>query len=150
MGSLTIAINFYTCFHYIAEVNAPVSSSKVRGSFLSQRVYNMFNCNIYDARVVERRLLDNVEDKESVFLQGNASLLLALVKKDQMRNEREVIAFTFDMSSRIDNNKDSTTTFLMSFDCLIDALWEDFDRSIAKMCFHIVSDDRSRLLQPLS
>ena len=63
-----------------------------------------------------------------------------------MRNEKELIAFEFDMSSRIDNNKDSTTTFLMSFDCWIDALWEDFDRSIAEMCFHIIADGCSRLL----
>ena len=63
-----------------------------------------------------------------------------------MRNEKELIAFGFDMSSTIDNNKDSTTTFLISFDCLIDALWEDFDRSVAKMCFHIIADDRLRLL----
>ena len=37
-----------------------------------------------------------------------------------MRNEKELIAFGFDMSLRIDNNKDSTTTFSMSFDCLIE------------------------------
>ena len=56
--------------------------------------------------------------KKAFFLQGSAFLLLALVKKDQMRNEKELIAFGLDMSSR-DNNKISTTTFLMSFDCLI-------------------------------
>ena len=42
----------------------------------------------------------------------------------------------------IDSNKDSTTTFLMRFDCLIDALWEDFDRPIAEKCFQIIAGDR--------
>ena len=61
------------------------------------------------------------------------------------------------MFSRTEKNKDGTTTFSMSLNCLkkcerdkqnmlIDALWIDFDRSIAEMCFHIIADNRSRLL----
>ena len=38
LRSLTIAINFNTCFNYIAEVNAPMRSSTVRGPFGSQQV----------------------------------------------------------------------------------------------------------------
>ena len=101
----------------------------------------MISCNLYNARVVERHLFDNMADEESTFL------LLALVKKNnKMKNEKELTHFWFDMSSTMDNTKDSTQTLLMSFDCLIDALWEDFDRSIAETCFHTIADNRSSLL----
>ena len=83
--------------------------------------------------------------KKTFFCKEALFFGLLLVKNDQMRNEKELIAFGFDMSSRINNDKYSTTTFLISFDCLIDALWEDFDRSIAEMCFHIIADDISLL-----
>ena len=46
------------------------------------------------ASVVVKRLLDNTAGEERVFQQGSAFLLLALVKKkDQIRNEKELIAF---------------------------------------------------------
>ena len=66
-------------------------------------------------------------DEESAFL------LHALVKKkNKLKNEKQLTDFGFDMSSTMNNNKDSTQTLLLSFDCLIDALWEDLDRSIAE------------------
>ena len=65
-------------------------------------------------------------DEESAFL------LHALVKKNKLKNEKELTDLGFDMSSTMNNNKDSTQTLLLSFDCLIDALWEDLDRSIAE------------------
>ena len=45
----------------------------------------MFSFNLYDARMVERHLLDNMTEEESVFLQGSAVLLLALVKKKKFK-----------------------------------------------------------------
>ena len=48
----------------------------------------MFSFNLYDARMVERHLLDNMTEEESVFLQGSAVLLLALVKKS-LNGKRE-------------------------------------------------------------
>ena len=51
----------------------------------------MVNCNLYDARVTAKRLLDNMAEEEIIFLQGSAFLLLALVIKDQIRNETEFV-----------------------------------------------------------
>ena len=42
----------------------------------------MVSCKIYDARVIAKHLHDNRPDKESVFLQGSAFLLLALIHRN--------------------------------------------------------------------
>ena len=56
----------------------------------------MVGCYLYETRVLAK-LSDNMAFEDSVFI------LLALVKKDQMRNEKELIAFGLEMFSRIDN-----------------------------------------------
>ena len=60
--------------------------------------------------------------KKAFFCKEALFFCLLQWKKDQTRNEKELIAFRFAMSSRIDKSKDSTQTlFKMSFTCLIDA-----------------------------
>ena len=95
----------------------------------------MISCNLYYARVVERHLFDNLaRTKKAAFL-----LLAFSQNEKRKRTHRFWVRHVF-------NNRQRRHNVLLGFECFIDALWEDFDRSIAETRFHIIADDRSHLL----